>query len=57
MTFWIFCRDCGGDGSIEIACPQHDDPYFAVVQKCETCNGASYVEVDEPEQIEMEELP
>ena len=40
---WETCSNCCGEGAYEIAKPQRDDPYFAVSEKCETCNGVGLV--------------
>lgn len=37
------CPYCGGEGSNEVSNPQRDDPYFAVVVKCEECNGSGWI--------------
>lgn len=47
---WDTCPDCGGEGVHERSRPQHDDPYFAVVETCKGCNGVGLVdaEIKEP---------
>ena len=42
--FWLTCEACFGEGSIEIPEPQHDDPYYCRVVKCECCNGVGLVQ-------------
>ena len=37
------CGVCGGEGSIERSEPQHDDPYYAVVTRCDECNGSGII--------------
>jgi DnaJ-class molecular chaperone len=37
------CPTCGGEGSWEMLAPQHDDPDFCVVVKCDECNGSGWV--------------
>lgn len=44
MDWFEKCPYCGGEGCDEVARPQHDDPYFAVVVKCEECNGSGWVD-------------
>jgi DnaJ-class molecular chaperone len=34
------CLTCGGQGSLEISKPQHDDPHFCEVVECWECNGS-----------------
>jgi hypothetical protein len=43
MDTWETCPDCGGDGEILEARPQHDDPGFCVVHQCEKCGGSGWV--------------
>lgn len=38
------CPYCGGEGCDEVSSPQHDDPHFAVVVKCDECNGSGWVD-------------
>lgn len=38
------CGACGGEGSIEHPSPQWDDPFYAVVLKCEECGGSGFIE-------------
>jgi hypothetical protein len=39
---WVTCPDCCGEGSTEEPRPSHDDPYGAVVIKCERCGGSGW---------------
>lgn len=49
------CPTCGGEGSVEHAAPQRDDPYFAVVKPCPECNGSGWVATGHlPEDFEIE---
>jgi DnaJ-class molecular chaperone len=37
------CKVCNGEGSLEIPDPQRDDPYYASVVRCDSCNGNGWV--------------
>lgn len=40
---WETCPECGGEGSVEVPKPQHDDPEFCIVRQCHTCGGSGWV--------------
>ena len=49
------CPTCGGEGTIEVAEPLHDDPHRYRVVKCYECNGAGWVASgDLPEDFDIE---
>jgi DnaJ-class molecular chaperone len=37
------CKDCNGEGSLEIPDPQHDDPYYCRVVQCQNCDGNGWL--------------
>jgi hypothetical protein len=55
---WIFCPECGGEGSYEKPEPLPDDPFRCKVFCCGKCYGTGYVEgFEEITQDEIEPSP
>lgn len=40
--FLADCEACGGEGSIDVPRPFHDDPYFCMVTGCDACCGVGF---------------
>jgi hypothetical protein len=43
MEDYDICPDCGAEGTVDVASPQRDDPYYTETKRCPTCEGAGYI--------------